>query len=108
MARNQVHPESGHSTSFCAVDTELPGSEVDNQVKGTRRSIKLLAGTRTGLPGSGLSYMHLEESRVVGFVAPASNPSLDSDALPDRDWRGLLWIALIVSEIAAAVAQAMQ
>lgn len=81
---------------------------MDNQVMGTRRSIKLLSGTRTGLPGSGLSYMHLEESRVVGFVAPASNPSLDSDALPDRDWRGLLWIALIVSEIAAAVAQAMQ
>jgi hypothetical protein len=52
------------------------------------------------LPGSALSY----ESRVVGFTAPASNLSLDSNASPRRDWRGLLWTALIVFAIAAAAA----
>jgi hypothetical protein len=67
-----------------------------------RRSIKLLSGIRTtaGVPGSGPS--HMEESRIVGFDAPASKPSFDSLSLPRRDWRGLLWIGLIVFAIAAA------
>jgi hypothetical protein len=50
----------------------------------------------------------MDESRVVGFNAPASNPSLDSSAPPRRDWRGLLWIAIIVLAIAAAAAQLMK
>jgi hypothetical protein len=59
------------------------------------------ASTRmtAALPGSALSH----ESRIVGFAAPAANPSLDSNA-PRRDWRGLLWTALIVIAIAAAAA----
>ena len=64
--------------------------------------------TAVDLPGSALSYAHTENSRVVGLVAPATNRSLDSGALPGRDWRGLLWIALVVSAIAAAAAQAMK
>lgn len=140
MARNEVHPESSDRAAFCAVDTEYPGSDADNQGVDFhfRRSIKLLSGMRlnfrrrgistsvgvhgaslvtlgkTGtrttvaLPGSGLSYAHMEESRVVGFVAPASNPSLTSNVLPGRDWRGLLWIGLVVLAIAAAAAQTMK
>jgi hypothetical protein len=67
-------------------------------------------GTRTnvGLPGSGLSYTHLEKSRTIGVVAPAPNPALDSGAAAGKDWRGLLWIALIVCAIAASALQAMQ
>jgi hypothetical protein len=64
--------------------------------------------TTANLPGSGLSKMTMEESRIVGFDAPASKPPFDSSALPRRDWRGLLWIALIVCAIAAAAAQAMK
>jgi len=62
------------------------------------------AGTRTkaGVPGGGVSCTHIKESRVVGFDAPASKPSFDSVSLPRRDWRGLLWIGLIVFAIAAA------
>jgi len=61
------------------------------------------ARTNPGSPGSGPSYAHIEESRVVGFAAPTSNPSLDFTA-PRKDWRGLLWIALIIFAIAAAAA----
>jgi hypothetical protein len=64
--------------------------------------------TTADLPGSGLSNRHMEESRIVGFDAPASKPPFDSSAPPRRDWRGLLWIALIVCAIAAAAAQAMK
>jgi Protein of unknown function (DUF4236) len=76
---------------------------------GVRRAHVTLdkAATRTtvGLPGSRLSYTHMETSRVVGFVAPASNPVISS-APPGRDWRELLWIALIIFAVAAAAAQA--
>ena len=60
--------------------------------------------TKPGSPGRALTYMHTEESRIVGFVTAASIPSLDSSA-PGRDWRGLLWIALIVFAIATAAAK---
>jgi hypothetical protein len=72
-----------------------------------RRSIKLLPGIRktSGLPGAGLSYTHMEETRAVGFGAPAANVLLDCSAPPRRDWRGLLWIGLIVFAIAAAAAR---
>jgi hypothetical protein len=65
---------------------------------------KARARPKSGSPGSGLSYTHTDESRVVGFAAPAPKPSLDSGASPSRDWRGLLWIALIIFAIAAAAA----
>jgi Protein of unknown function (DUF4236) len=65
---------------------------------------KARARTKPGSPGSGLSYTHTDESRIVGFVAPASDPSLESNASPRRDWRGLFWIALIIFAIAAAAA----
>ena len=72
-------------------------------LRGARATFRK-ASTRTkpGSSGSALSYMHTDESRVVGFAAPAANPSLDANASPRRDWRGLLWTALIVIAIAAA------
>jgi hypothetical protein len=98
-----------------------------------RRSIKMLTGmhrnfgrrdwTSIGLRGMRLtgrasirtkvgptpsSYTHTDESRIVGFVAPATNPSLDSNSSPRRDWRGLLWIALIIFAIAVAAMQAVK
>jgi hypothetical protein len=60
--------------------------------------------TKLGSSGGGPTHAHVEESRIVGFAAPASNPSLDSNASPRRDWRGLLWTALIAFAIAAAAA----
>lgn len=115
------------------VDTELPGVDADNHLmslparplklsfrirrnfvsrdwtsiglRGARATFrKTSTRTKPGSPGSGLSYMHTDESRIVGFAAPASNPSLDSSPSPRRDRRGLLWTALIVFAIAAAAA----
>jgi hypothetical protein len=66
------------------------------------------AGARTtvGLPGTGLSFTHLDKQRRERLVALA--PALNSSASPGRAWRGWLWIVLIVIAIAAAVAQAMK
>jgi Protein of unknown function (DUF4236) len=66
------------------------------------------ARKKPGSPGSGLSNTRMEESRIVGFEAPALKPPLDSSAPPRRDWRGLLWIALIIFAIAAAAMQAVK
>lgn len=81
-----------------------------------RRSIKLLPSIRLSfgaapsgvrrLPGSGSSFTHLDKQRRERLVV--LHPSLDSGALPARDWRGLLWIALIVFAIAVTAAQAMK
>lgn len=59
------------------------------------------ARSKRGVHGTGPSYAHVEESRVVGFAVPGSNPPPNSSA-PRRDWRGLLWTALIAIAIAAA------
>src|ERR1700674_1604207 len=134
----QVHPESSDESEFCAVNAESEEVDADNYLMSfsVRRSIKnptrtrrnfarrdwttiglrgarvsfgkARARTNLGSPGGGLSYTHMDESRVVGFVAPASNPSLDSGASPGTDWRGLIWICLIVFAIAAAAAQVMK
>jgi hypothetical protein len=66
-----------------------------------RVTIGRAARTKVGLPGMDLSYAHLEKSRSIGLREPASDPSPDSSVLPERDWRGLFWIALIVFAIAA-------
>jgi hypothetical protein len=74
-------------------------------LRGARATLRK-ASTRTkpGSSGSGPSYMHTDESRIVGFAAPALNPPLDTNPSPRRDRRGLLWTALIVFAIAAAAA----
>jgi hypothetical protein len=65
---------------------------------------KARARTKLGSPGSSLSYTHREESRSIGLREPAPDSQVDSGASPCRDWRGLLWIALIIFAIAAAAA----
>jgi hypothetical protein len=84
-----------------------------------RRSIKQLPGVHLPMRKRGVSpsievrgtnvfgYTHMEKSRIIGFIAPVSTPSLASRALLSRDWRGLLWIGLLVIAIAAAAAQTM-
>jgi hypothetical protein len=69
------------------------------------------AGSRTTAtsPGAGLTYSHAEESRIVGFDAPASNPPLTSSAPSEKDWSKWLWLGLIMLAIAAAATvQAMK
>jgi hypothetical protein len=74
-------------------------------LRGARATVRK-AGTRAKLrsPGSGLSCTHTDESRVVGFAAPAPEPCLDSSTASDKHWRELVWIALIMFAIAAAAA----
>ena len=45
---------------------------------------------------------------MVGFDARALKPRLESSAPPRRDWRGLLWIGLLVFAIAIAAIQAVK
>jgi hypothetical protein len=72
-------------------------------LRGMRVSLRK-AGTRTiATPaGSNASYTQAEESRIVGFHAPASNPPVNSGAPLEKDWSELLWLGLIVLAIAAA------
>jgi hypothetical protein len=64
-------------------------------------------GTRTtvGLPGSGLSYTHLDKPHHERSVASAPDPSPESSAQPGKAWRGWLWIALTILAVAAVLAQ---
>ena len=78
---------------------------------GLRRAhVNRKAGTRTtlGSPGSGLSYAHSEQSRSIGLREPARDSSLNSRVRPGRDWRGMIWIALVVLAIAAVASQALK
>jgi hypothetical protein len=68
-------------------------------------SSKVRTRTNREAPGSGLSHAHGERTRSIGLREPAPDPSLESSTLPDRDWRELLWLALIVLAIAAAASQ---
>jgi hypothetical protein len=78
-------------------------------LRGMRVTVgKTATRTKVGLPSMDLSYAHREESRSIGVRAPARNPPLNSSAPPDKDWRGLLWIALTVCLIAAAAAQVIK
>jgi len=60
-------------------------------------------GTRTtaGLPGSGMSYTHLEKRHLRRAPVPATH--LDPETSPGSEARGMLWIALIVVILIAAV-----
>jgi uncharacterized protein DUF4236 len=95
----------------------LPGIRLNFGKRGISTSVgvrgahvtfgKTGTSTTVGLPGSGLSYTHMEESRTIGVVPPASSPSLNSSAAAAQDWRGLLWIALIVISVAASALQSL-
>jgi hypothetical protein len=79
-------------------------------LRGVRVSLrKAVTRTTTTLAGSNASYTQAEESRIVGFHAPASNPPRTASAPSDKDWSELLWLGLVVFSIAAAATvQVMQ
>lgn len=94
----------------------LPGIRLNFGKRGISTSIGVRGahvtlgktGTRAtvGLPGSGLSFTHLDKQRRERLVVLA--PSLNSSAPPGKAWRGWLWIALIIFAIAAAAIQVMK
>jgi hypothetical protein len=55
-----------------------------------------------GLPGTGLSYTHVEGVHQTAADAPGeAQPPPVPDALPKgRAWRGMPWIVLLVAAIA--------
>jgi hypothetical protein len=61
-----------------------------------------------GLPGSGISYTHVERTHhQTAEEHPGEDQSQPvADALPSgRAWRGWLWIALLVAIVVWVVAQ---
>src|ERR1700693_351172 len=61
-------------------------------------------GTRTtvGLPGSGVSYTHLEKPRSEPSILTAAEPPSDPGAPQGSAQRGVLWMGLIVIGIVVA------
>lgn len=100
--RRSIKNPTGTRRNFARRDWTCIG------LRGARVTVdKARTRTKAGSPGTGVSYTHTEESRIVGFVAPATTPPLDSSAPPSGDWRGLLWIGLLLFAIAAAAAEAI-
>jgi hypothetical protein len=62
-------------------------------------------GTRTtvGLPGSGLSYTHVEKPRRAASTLRAAVPPSDPDAPRGSAQRGVLWMGLIVIGVVVAI-----
>jgi hypothetical protein len=62
-------------------------------------------GTRTtvGLPGTGLSYTHLEKPHREAPILTAAEPLSDSSAPQGSALRGVLWTGLIVIAIVVAI-----
>ena len=91
----------------------LPGIRLNFGERGVSTSIGVRGahvtlgktGIRTtvGLPGSGLSFTHLDKQRRERLVTLA--PSLESSAPPGKAWRGWLWIVLTILAVAAVLAQ---
>jgi hypothetical protein len=91
----------------------LPGIRLNFGKRGISTSIGVRGahvtigktGTRTtvGLPGSGLSYTHLERPHREVSTATAAEPPATADASPGSAWRGFLWIGLIVAILVIAI-----
>jgi hypothetical protein len=64
-------------------------------------------GTRTtiGLPGSGLSYTHLEKPHRKNPAATTAQPPTDPGAPQGNARRGFLWIGLIIVALALIISQ---
>ena len=75
---------------------------------GTAKVTYRTTRTKPRSPGCALSYMHTEESRMVGFTAPASHSPLTSSATSDKGSRELLWLGLLMFAIAVAAMQAVK
>jgi Protein of unknown function (DUF4236) len=101
--RRSIKNPTGTRRNFARCDWTSIGLRGARIVFGKART-----RTKLGSPDSGLSYTHREESRSIGLREPAPDTTLNSGGSPRRDWRGLLWIALILFAIAAAAAQAMK
>jgi hypothetical protein len=82
----------------------LPGLRLKIGKRGVSTSIgvrgahvtfgKIGTHTTVGLPGSGLSYTHLEKPHQTHQEASSE---AQPPAVPDaRAWRGWLWIALVI------------
>jgi hypothetical protein len=91
----------------------LPGIRLNLGKRGISASIGVRGahvtygptGTRTtvGLPGSGLSYTHLEKPhRGVPITAAAESPT-EPGARQGYAWRGFLWIGVIAVAIVVAI-----
>jgi hypothetical protein len=93
----------------------LPGIRLNIGKRGISTSIGVRGahvtfgktGTRTtiGLPGSGLSYTHLEKPHQTNADAPGeAQPTAVTDELPKGSApRGWLWVALLAAALIAAV-----
>ena len=101
--RRSIKNPTGTRRNFARLDWTSIGLRGARVTRGKARARPKLESS-----GSSLSHAHMEESRIVGFVAPAANSSLDSRAPPRRDWRGLLWIFLIMLAIGAAAIQVIK
>ena len=58
---------------------------------------------RRRLPGSGLSYTHLEKPHREVPIARAAEPLTDPGVPQGTAWRGFLWIGLIVATLVIAI-----
>jgi hypothetical protein len=91
----------------------LPGIRLNFGKRGISASIGVRgahvtygpAGTRTtvGLPGSGLSYTHLEKPYREVPIPTAAGPPTAPAASPGSAGRGFLWTGLIVAVVVAAI-----
>jgi hypothetical protein len=91
----------------------LPGIRLNFGKRGVSTSIGVRGahvtigktGTRTtvGLPGSGLSYTHLERPHREVSTATAAEPPTNAEATQGSAWRGFLWIGLIVAGLVIAI-----
>jgi hypothetical protein len=89
-ARSKSYLVSG-STSASA-GYQLPSASTGPHVTFGR------TGTRTtvGLPGTGLSYTHVEKSRDNAFSAAPASETPAAEVPKGKAWRGWLWIAVRV------------
>jgi hypothetical protein len=91
----------------------LPGIRLNFGKRGISTSIGVRgahvtigkSGTRTtvGLPGSGLSYTHLERPHREVSTAAAAEPPTNAEASPGSAWRGFLWIGLIAAALVIVI-----
>jgi len=91
----------------------LPGIRLNFGKRGISTSIGVRGahvtigrtGTRTtlGIPGSGLSYTHLERPHHAVSTAITPESPITAEASPGSAWRGFLWIGLIVVALVIAI-----
>jgi hypothetical protein len=57
------------------------------------------------VPGSGLSFTHLDKPHHERSVPSTPDPAPESGTPPGKAWRGWLWIALTILAVAAVLAK---